>query len=124
MSSSRASVSAPPTEVRPSSDGAGAKTSPPASAPSHQLLELDAVALAERPALALAVIGEHDQVVGARRLLDGALQPRELGVVLLQHGERIGLLDPGVVGDLVVADEGRVDDRDPLDDVARAGSRR
>ncbi len=87
----------------------------------HQLPELDAVALAEGPALALAMIGEHDQVVGAGSLLDGSLQPLQPGVVLLQHGERIGLLDARVVCDLVIADEGRVGDRDPFDDVPEQG---
>ena len=38
--------------------------------------------------------------------------------MLPQHRECIGLLDPRVVGDLVVADEGRVDHRNALDDVA------
>ena len=119
LSSSRASVIAPPTVVIPSSAAGGAKTSPPADrASGPRSSSVCAVALAERPPLGLAVVGEHDEVVRARRLLDRALEPGELRVVLPQDRERVGLLDPGVVGDLVVADEGRVDDGDALDDVA------
>ena len=55
-----------------------------------QVAELDPVALAEGPALALAVIREDDEVVGARGALDRPLESRELAVVLLQDGERVG----------------------------------
>ena len=50
-----------------------------------------------------------------------SLEALELGIVLLQNGERVGLFDAGVMSDLVVADEGGVDDRDALDDVAEQG---
>ena len=83
----------------------------------HQLLERDVVALPERPPLRLAMVGEHDEVVRARRLKHGALQPLELRVEQVEHGEGIRLGDAGMVGDLVVADEGRVRDRHALDDV-------
>src|SRR5512139_655376 len=86
-----------------------------------QLLQLDAEALAEGTALALAVVGEDDQAVGPWRLIDRLLQALELCVVLLEDRERVGLLYPGMVGDFVVADEGRVDDGDALDDVAEQG---
>ena len=58
-------------------------------------------------------------MVWARRLRRRALEPRELAVVLAQHGERVRLPDPRVVGDLVVADEGGVADGHALHDVAR-----
>ena len=85
--------------------------------PVHDLLERLAVALAERRALRLAVVGEHDEVIRARRLRRRTLQPGELVIVSLEHRERIGLANPRVVGDLVIADERRVADRHALDDV-------
>ena len=65
------------------------------------------------------MVGEHDQVIGAGGLLDRALQPLQLGIVLLQHRERVRLLDSGVVCDLVIAHEGRVADGDSFDDVSQ-----
>ena len=76
-----------------------------------QVVEPVAVALLERRALGLAVIGEDDDLVRARRVAARALDPRELLVELAQRLERVGALEPGVVGDLVVAREGRVDGR-------------
>ena len=58
-----------------------------------ELLERLAVALPERRPLGLAVVGEDDEVVGARRLRGGALEPRELAVVLAQHGEGVRRAD-------------------------------
>ena len=59
----------------------------------HQLLQLDSVALAERAPLALPMVRQHYQVVGARRLLDRPLEPGKLCVVLAKHRESVGLLD-------------------------------
>ncbi len=57
----------------------------------HDLLERLAIALAERRALCLAVVGEHDQVIRARRLRRRALQPGQLVIVALEHRQRVGL---------------------------------
>ena len=113
----RASASTAPTSPHASSTAAGAYTSPRASAAVHDLLERLAVALAERRALRLAVVGEHHEVIGARRLRGRALETGELAIVALQHRQSIGLADSRVVGDLVVSDERRVADRHALDDV-------
>ena len=75
------------------------------------------VALAERRALRLAVVGEHDQVVGARGACVVARSRRASWRRGGEHGERVGLADAGVVGDLVVADERRIAHGDALDDV-------
>ena len=74
-----------------------------------QLVEAVAVALQEGRALRLAVVGEHDDLVGARGVLPGALDAPELLVELAQHLHRVRALEAGVVGDLVVAGEARVD---------------
>ena len=68
-----------------------------------------AVALLERRALRLAVVGEDDDLVRPRRVAARALDPAELLVELAQRLERVGPLEPGVVRDLVVARERRVD---------------
>ena len=69
----------------------------------HQLVQAVAVALQEGGALRLAVVGEHDDLVGARGVLAGARDAPELLVDLAQHLEGVVALEPGVVGDLVVA---------------------
>ena len=74
-----------------------------------ELVEPVAVALLERRALGLAVVGEDDDLVRARRVAARALDAPELLVELAQRLERVGALEAGVVGDLVVAGEGRVD---------------
>ncbi len=74
----------------------------------HQLVERVAVALLEGRALGLAVVREDDDLVRPRRVLAGPLEPAELLVELAQRLERVGTLEPGVVGDLVVARERRV----------------
>ena len=65
------------------------------------------------------MVRQHHQVIRTRRELDGPLQARELGVVLPEHREGVGSLDARVVRNLVVPHEGRIDDRDALDDVAQ-----
>ncbi len=83
-----------------------------------QLVQAVAVALLERGALRLAVVGEHDDLVGTRGILASARDPAELLVDLAQHLHRVGALEPGMVGDLVVAGEARVDSRDAVHHVA------
>jgi hypothetical protein len=78
-----------------------------------EVLERHAVAILERRALRLAVIGQHDELVGPRRVRDGRSHAGQLAVDLTQHGQGVVALDPRVVGDLVVGEEGRVDDRPP-----------
>ena len=75
----------------------------------HEVLEPVAVALEEGGALGLAVVREHDDLVGAGRVAPGALDAAELLVELAQGLERVGALEARVVGDLVVGGEGRVD---------------
>ena len=81
-------------------------------------LERLAEALQEGRALALAVVGEHDELVWSRRELGDALESRELLIEPAQHVERVAAFDPGVVGDLVVADERGVAGRHALEHVA------
>ena len=78
-----------------------------------EVLEGAAVALQEGGALALAVVGQDDEVVRAGRQRAGAVQPGDLAVELLEDLERVGPGDPGVVGDLVVGHERRVGHGDP-----------
>ena len=77
----------------------------------HEVLEGQAVALQERRALRLAVVGEHDQAVGARRVGQRRVHARDLAVHLGQHRQRVGALDAGMVGHLVVGQERGVDHR-------------
>ena len=60
------------------------------------------------------MIGEDDELVRPRRVAAGALDAPELLVELPQRLERVCALEPGVVGDLVVARERRVDRGPPL----------
>ena len=95
------------------------------------VLEAFAVALAEGRALALAVVGEHDQLVRPRPVLGGRGDPLDREVDAPQHRERVRPLQPGVVRDLVVGQERRVDHRparrarrrSPPRPAGRAGSR-
>ena len=84
----------------------------------NEILERVAVPLLERGALRLAVIGEDDDVVRPRRVLPRPLEAPELLVELPERLERVGPLEPGVMGDLVVAREGGVDRR-PADEHVR-----
>ena len=74
-----------------------------------ELVEPVAVALLEGRSLGLAVVGEDDERVGPRRVDAGRLDPAELLVELAQRLERVGALETGVMRDLVVARERRVD---------------
>ena len=76
-----------------------------------ELVEPVAVALLEGRALRLPVVGEHDDLVGARRVAARAVDAPELLVELAQRLEGVRALEPRVVRDLVVAREGRVDGR-------------
>ena len=107
--------------ARPASSGAGApprrrrprraRAASPACA-LYELLQRLAVALQERRTLRLAVIGQHDEPVGARRVLDGVGRSAAIArSTRPQHRERVGALDARVVRDLVVGEERRVDDR-------------
>ena len=74
-----------------------------------ELVEPVAVALLERRALGLAVIGEHDDLVRPRGVAARAGDAAELLVELAQRLQRVRALEAGVVRDLVVARERRVD---------------
>ena len=74
-----------------------------------ELVEPVAVALLEGRPLRLPVIREDDDLVWPRRVPPGALDAPELLVELAQRLQRVGALEPGVMRDLVVAREGRVD---------------
>ena len=82
------------------------------------LLERGAVALAERRALGLAMIGEHDELHRPRSLLRSAGESGELPVELAQDAERLGSFDSGVMRHLVVARERRVHDGTSGEEVA------
>ncbi len=68
-----------------------------------------AVALLEGRALGLAVVGEHDDLVGPRGVLPGARDAPELLVELAQDLHGVRALETRVVGHLVVAGEAGVD---------------
>ena len=84
-----------------------------------EILQGVAVALLERGALRLAVVGEDDDLVRPGRVPPRALDAPELLVELAQRLEGVGALEPGVVGDLVVAREGRVDGGAPAHHVGQ-----
>ena len=86
--------------------------------PLDELVEPVAVPLAEGRSLRLAVIGQDDELVRACGVAAGALDAPELLVELPQRFERVLAFEAGVVRDLVVAREGRVDRRPPLHHVA------
>ena len=73
-----------------------------------ELVQPVAVPLLEGRALRLPVVGEDDDLVRARRVAARAIDPAELLVELAEGLQRVGALEPRVMGDLVVAREGRV----------------
>ena len=73
--------------------------------PLHELVEPVAVALRERRALRLPVVGEDDDLVRPRGVSARALDAPELLVELAQGLERVRSLQAGVMRDLVVARE-------------------
>ena len=75
------------------------------------VLERHAVALEERPAEALAVVGEDDEAIGTGRLGGDLLEDADLAVDAVERVERLGPLRAAVVGDLVVVGVVEVDDR-------------
>ena len=77
----------------------------------NEVVEPVPVALLERRALGLPVIGEDDDLVRARSVSAGARDPAELLVELAERLERVVPLETGVVRDLVVAEKRRVDGR-------------
>ena len=76
-----------------------------------ELIQPVAVPLLEGRALCLSVIGEHDDLVGTRRVAARAVDAPELLVQLAQRLESVRPLEPRMVRDLVVARERRVDSR-------------
>ena len=75
----------------------------------EHVLESLAEPLLEGGAVALAVIGEHDELIAARSAPRQAQQSADGGVDRRRCGERLGARGPGVVGNLVVAGEIHVD---------------
>ncbi len=104
-----ASSIARPTARSFSSPASTLATRPPRERAAHEVLQPVAVALEEGGPLGLAVVREHDDLVGPGRVAPGALDAAELLVELAQRLEGVGALEAGVVGDLVVRGEGRVD---------------
>ena len=76
-----------------------------------ELVEPVAVPLLEGRSLRLAVVGQHDDLVGTRRVAARAVDAPELLVELPQRLEGVCALEPRVMGDLVVARERRIDGR-------------
>ena len=76
-----------------------------------ELVQPVAIALLERGALGLAVVGEDDDLVRPRRVPARAVDSRELLVELAERLHRVRALETAVVRDLVVAGERRVDRR-------------
>ena len=88
---------------------------------SDQVVEPLAVALLERRNSCLPVVGEHDDLVRSRCIPAGSRDPAELVIELVERLQRVGPLEPRVVGDLVVARERRVDGGPPAHDVRDHG---
>ena len=74
----------------------------------NQVVQRVPVALLERRALGLPVIGEDDDLVGARSVSAGPRDSPELLVELAERFDRVVPLETGVVRDLVVAGQRRV----------------
>ena len=55
------------------------------------------------------MVGQHHDPVRPRGEADGALDAADLPVDVTEHGQRVGALGAGVVGDLVVAEHVDVD---------------
>ena len=77
------------------------------------LAEAHAVALQERLAEALAVVGQDDELVRPRRLVGRLDQRRDRAVHAVERLERLDPLGTAVVGELVVVGEVGVDDVGP-----------
>ena len=77
----------------------------------NQFGERLTVALLERRAHALAVVGEHDEVVWPRRLSRHPLQTGEDRIDGAENREHVRSVNAGMVGDLIVGEKGRVDGR-------------
>ena len=82
-----------------------------------EIVQAVPVSLLEGRALCLAMVGEDDDLVRPRCVAASPVDARELLVELPQRLERVGPFEPGVMGDLVVAREGRVDRRPTLHEV-------
>ena len=99
------------TNVEPSACGLGLDQR---RASAHQvaddLAEALAVALLERGAQALAVVGQDDELVRPRGVLGGLLERADRPVDAVERLERLDALRAAVVGQLVVVGEVRVDD--------------
>ena len=87
--------------------------------PLDQPVEPVAVALLERRALCLPMVGQDDELVRARCVAPCPRDPAELLVELAQRLERVGALEARVVGDLVVARERGVDGGAPAHHVGQ-----
>ena len=87
-----------------------------------QILERLAVAVAgrSRPATGRGRRGRRAGRAGWRRRGRGPIL-RDLAIEVAEDRERVVALDPGVVGDLVVGEEGRVDDGPAGEEVADHG---
>ena len=83
---------------------------PSAHEAADELAEAHAVALQERLAEALAVVGEDDELVRPRGLLGRLDQRRDRPVDAVERLERLDPLGAAVVGQLVVVGEVGVDD--------------
>ena len=117
-----ASVRAPLRLPQPSDDISGTAISTSASiSESTRSLQRPVVALQERRALGLAVVGEDHHVIRPWCFVDRVLEAGELSVEPPQRVERGRCEQPGVVGDFVVADEVGVRRRDATVDVAHQG---
>lgn len=71
------------------------------------------VALPEGLPLRLAVVGQHDEPIGARSVASGRCYSGDLAIHLAQNGERVWTLDARVVRDFVVGQERGVDHGPP-----------
>ena len=112
-----ASLIALPTIALCSSPPAIPWTSPRRERALDELVEAVPVSLLEGGALRLPVVGEDDDLVRPRRVLQGHLDVAELVVELAQRLEGVGALEAGVVRNLVVAREGRVHRRSAAHEV-------
>ena len=82
-----------------------------------ELVEAVPVALLEGRSLGLPVVGQDHDLVRPRGVVAGALDMTEVVVELAQRLEGVRALEAGVMRDLVVARERRVDGRSPAHDV-------
>ncbi|GMA26433.1 hypothetical protein GCM10025864_41920 [Luteimicrobium album] len=94
--------------------GSAARFGCRARQPAHERLEGQPVRLREGLAERLAVVGEHDDVVGPRGLPAELLEQPDDAVEALERAQRLGPQRARVVGDLVVVDEVHEDHGRPL----------